>query len=130
MIFDMFVLIFYLSDLNIDQFDMNFGLTFSIYYGQFASTAARASSSTSPNFSSGYSSGGILGNDAECPVCFDPYSCRIECLGFPSSSCPCGYLDGAPLSFISVVLCVMMALHLPLSLSACIPIEGGVVLYA
>ena len=30
----------------------------------------------------------------------------------------------------SFVLCVLMALHLPLSLGACIPIEGGVVLHA
>ena len=50
MIFDMFVLIFYQSDLNIDQFDMNFGLTFFNYSGQFASSATRASSSTSRTF--------------------------------------------------------------------------------
>ena len=50
MIFDMFVLIFYQSDLNIDQFDGNFDLAIFICYGQFASTATRASSSTSRNF--------------------------------------------------------------------------------
>ena len=47
---DLLGMIFDMSDLNIDQFDMNFGLTFFIYYGQFASTATRASSSTSRDF--------------------------------------------------------------------------------
>ena len=43
-------MIFDVSDLNIDQFDVNFGLVIFISYGQFASTATRASSSTSRNF--------------------------------------------------------------------------------
>ena len=43
-------MIFDMSDLNIDQFDVNFGLVIFISYGQFASTATRASSSTSRNF--------------------------------------------------------------------------------
>ena len=34
------------------------------------------------------------------------------------------HLDGAPLSLFSVVLCVMMALHLPMNCCASIPIEG------
>ena len=54
----------------------------------------------------------------------------LNALGFRLPYDTCGHLDGALLSFISVVLCVMMALHPPMSLSACIPIEGGVVLYA
>ena len=54
----------------------------------------------------------------------------LNALGFRPPYDPCGHLDGAPLSLISVVLRVMMALHLPMNLNACIPIEGGVVLYA
>ena len=50
----------------------------------------------------------------------------LNALDFRPPYDPSGHLDGAPLSFISVVLCVMVALHLPLGLSACIPIEGGV----
>ena len=54
----------------------------------------------------------------------------LNALGFRPPYGPCGHLDGAllSLSFISVVLRVMMALHLSMSLSACISIEGGVVL--
>ena len=59
--FDMFLLITYQPDLSIDQFGVNFGLIIYSYSGQFASTATRASSSTSQKFSVGYSSGGILG---------------------------------------------------------------------
>ena len=47
---DLLDVIFDMSDLNIDQFDVNFGLAIFISYGQFASTATRASSSTSRNF--------------------------------------------------------------------------------
>ena len=54
----------------------------------------------------------------------------LNALGFRPPYDPCGHLDGAPLSFLSAVLGVMMALHLPMNLNACIPIEGGVVLYA
>ena len=43
---DLLGMIFDMSDLNIDQFDVNFGLAIFISYGQFASTATRASSST------------------------------------------------------------------------------------
>ena len=96
-------MIFDMSDLKTDQFDVNFGLAIFICYGQFASTATRASSSTSRKFLYRLQLRGILGNDAACPVCFDPYS---------------------------FVLCVLMAYHLPLSLDACIPIEWGVVLHA
>ena len=51
-------------------------------------------------------------------------------LGFRLPYDHCWHMDGAPLSFFSVVFCALMALHLPLSLRAYIPIEGGVVLYA
>ena len=54
----------------------------------------------------------------------------LNALGFRPPHAHAGIWMAPPLSFISVVLCVMMALHLPLSLSACIPIEGGVVLHA
>jgi hypothetical protein len=48
---DLLDMIFDMSDLNIDQFDVNFGLAIFISYGQFASTATWASSSsTSRNF--------------------------------------------------------------------------------
>ena len=48
---DMLDMIFDMSDLNIDQFDVNFGLAIFISYSQFASTATWASSSsTSRNF--------------------------------------------------------------------------------
>ena len=48
--FDVFLLIFYQSDVNFDQFDLNSGLIIYSYSGQFASTASRASSSTSRSF--------------------------------------------------------------------------------
>ena len=51
-------------------------------------------------------------------------------LGFRLPNDHLWHLDGAPLSFFYVCLCVMMALHLPMNLCASIPIEGGVVLYA
>ena len=47
--FDMFLLIFYKSDLNFDQFDLNFGLIIYSYSGQFASTATTASSPSPRN---------------------------------------------------------------------------------
>ena len=47
--FDMFLLISYQSDLNSNQFDLNLGLIIYSYSGQFASTATKASSSTSRN---------------------------------------------------------------------------------
>ena len=46
---DMFLLIFYKSDLNFDQFDLNFGLIIYSYSGQFASTATTASAPSSRN---------------------------------------------------------------------------------
>ena len=47
---DLLDVFFDMSDLNIDQFDVNFGLAIFDSYGQFASTATRASSSTSRFF--------------------------------------------------------------------------------
>ena len=47
--FDMFLLIFYKSDLNFDQFDLNFGLAIYSYSGQFASTATTASAPSPRN---------------------------------------------------------------------------------
>ena len=54
----------------------------------------------------------------------------FDALGFRLPNDHRWHLDGSPLSFFSVALCVMMALHLPMRLCASIPIEGGVVLYA
>ena len=48
--FDMFLFISYQSDANFNQFDLNFGLIIYSYSGQFASTATKASSSTSNSF--------------------------------------------------------------------------------
>ena len=48
--FDMSLLIFCQSELNSNQFDLNFGLIIYSYSGQFASTATKASSSTSNSF--------------------------------------------------------------------------------
>ena len=57
--FDMFSLISYQSDLNFDQFDLNFGQI--IYSGQFASTATTASSSSPRNFLCRFQLRGIHG---------------------------------------------------------------------
>ena len=43
-------MIYYQSDLNFDQFDLNFGQIIYSYSGQFASTATTASSSSPHNF--------------------------------------------------------------------------------
>ena len=49
----------------------------------------------------------------------------LDALNFRSPYDPCGHLDGALSPFISVVLCVTVALHLPMCVY-----EGGLVLYA
>ena len=48
--FDKFLMISYQSDLNFDQFDLNFGQVIYSYSGQFASTATSASSPSPHNF--------------------------------------------------------------------------------
>jgi hypothetical protein len=60
LILDLFDMIYSMSYLNFDQFDLNQGLIIYSYSGQFMSSAASSSASWTRNFLSvGYSSGGI-----------------------------------------------------------------------